>query len=77
MDHFERLKYLSSAGHNEPRMFKFAGLGHYGEVVFERERKNWRAGFGPMPRVESDGFVSYPVDRRHDLIPRVTCLQTY
>jgi hypothetical protein len=57
---FERLKYLSSAGHNEPRMFKFAGLGHYGEVVFERERRIAAAGFGPMPRAESDGFVSYP-----------------
>lgn len=57
---FERLKYLSSAGHNEPRMFKFAGLGHYGEVVFERERRIGAAGFGPMPRGESDGFVSYP-----------------
>jgi hypothetical protein len=56
---FERLKYLSSAGHNEPRMFKFAGLGHYGEVVFERERRIGAAGFGPMPRAESDGFVSY------------------
>jgi hypothetical protein len=57
---FERLKYLSSAGHNEPRMFKFAGLGHYGEVVFERERRIGAAGFGPMPRAESNGFVSYP-----------------
>jgi hypothetical protein len=56
---FERLKYLSPAGHNEPRMFKFAGLGHYGDVVSERERKVAAAGFGPMPRAESDGFVSY------------------
>jgi hypothetical protein len=57
---FERLKYLSPAGHNEPRMFKFAGLGHYGDGVFARERKIAAAGFGPMPRAESDGFVSYP-----------------
>ncbi|HXA86658.1 MAG TPA: hypothetical protein VNZ47_16355 [Candidatus Dormibacteraeota bacterium] len=57
---FERLKYLSPTGHNEPRMFKFAGLGHYGEVVLERERRIAAAGFGPMPRGESDGFVSYP-----------------
>ncbi len=41
-------------------MFKFAGLGHYGDVVSERERKVAAAGFGPMPRAESDGFVSYP-----------------
>jgi hypothetical protein len=57
---FERLKYLSSAERDERRMFKFAGLGHYGEVVFERERRIAAAGFGPMPRGESDGFVSYP-----------------
>ena len=59
---FERLKYLSSGGHDERRLFKFAGLGHYGDVVFERERKVAAAGFGPMPREESDGFVSYPCD---------------
>jgi hypothetical protein len=59
-NNFERLKYLSPAARDERRMFKFAGLGHYGEVVFERERKIATAGFGPMPRPESDGFVSYP-----------------
>ncbi|MGZ4878573.1 MAG: hypothetical protein ACXVIO_10290, partial [Candidatus Angelobacter sp.] len=57
---FERLKYLSSTERDERRLFKFAGLGHYGDVVFERERKVAAAGFGPMPRAESDGFVSYP-----------------
>ena len=36
---FERLKYLSSAERGEPRLFKFAGLGHYGDPVFEREEK--------------------------------------
>ena len=55
---FERLKYLSS-GHDERRIFKFAGLGHYGEAVLDRERKVAAAGFGPMPREESDGFISY------------------
>ncbi|MGZ4859150.1 MAG: hypothetical protein ACXV8M_06310 [Candidatus Angelobacter sp.] len=57
---FERLKYLSSTERDERRLFKFAGLGHYGDVVFERERKVAAAGFGPMPRAESDGFVSHP-----------------
>jgi len=57
---FERLKYLSSAQQGERRLFKFAGLGHYGDVVLERERKVAVAGFGPMPREESDGFISYP-----------------
>jgi hypothetical protein len=55
----ERLKYLSSDKNHERRMFKFAGFGHYGGVVRERERIVAEAGFGPMPRVESDGFVSY------------------
>jgi hypothetical protein len=57
---FERLKYLSSTGHDERRIFKFAGLGHYGEAVLEREQKVAAAGFGLMPRAESDGFISYP-----------------
>jgi hypothetical protein len=56
---FERLKYLSSAGQREQRLFKFAGLGHYGDVVLEREKKVAAAGFGPVPREESDGFISY------------------
>lgn len=57
---FERLKYLSSTEQGERRFFKFAGLGHYGDPVLERERKVAAAGFGLMPREESDGFVSYP-----------------
>jgi hypothetical protein len=57
---FERLKFLSSVEQSERRLFKFAGLGHYGDAVFERERKVAAAGFGPMPREESDGFISYP-----------------
>jgi len=57
---FERLKYLSSSEKDERRLFKFAGLGHYGDEVLERERKVAAAGFGLMPREESDGFISYP-----------------
>src|SRR6478609_5999270 len=57
---FERLKYLSSTEHEDPRLYKFAGLGHYGDEVFERELQVAAAGFGLMPRQESDGFVSYP-----------------
>jgi hypothetical protein len=56
----ERLKYLSSPEQGERSYFKFAGFGHYGDVVFERERKVAAAGFGLMPREESDGFISYP-----------------
>lgn len=60
---FERLKYVSSNADkedDEPRLYKFAGLGHYGDDVYERELKVADAGFGPRPRQESDGFVSYP-----------------
>lgn len=57
---FERLKYLSDAEQGGPRLFKFAGLGHYGDQVFEREEKAAEAGFAPPPRPESDGFLSYP-----------------
>jgi hypothetical protein len=60
---FERLKYVSSnedKEDDEPRLYKFAGLGHYGNDVYERELKVADAGFGLMPRQESDGFVSYP-----------------
>jgi hypothetical protein len=57
---FERLKYLSSAEENEPRFYKFAGFGHYGDRVFERELRVAGAGFGPPPRRESVGFISYP-----------------
>lgn len=56
---FERLKYLSKAEHGTQRLFKFAGLGHYGDEVFEREKKMAEAGFGLMPQQECDGFVSY------------------
>jgi hypothetical protein len=59
---FERLKYVSSNADkedDEPRLYKFAGLGHYGDEVYEREVKVADAGFGLMPRQESDGFVSY------------------
>jgi hypothetical protein len=60
---FERLKYVSSNADkedDEPRLYKFAGLGHYGDDIYARELKVADAGFGLMPRQESDGFVSYP-----------------
>ena len=57
---FERLKYLSSPREREPRLFKFLGLGHYGEEVLRREQCLAQAGFGPEPRRESHGFASYP-----------------
>ncbi|HEY1937509.1 MAG TPA: hypothetical protein VGJ33_06220 [Candidatus Angelobacter sp.] len=57
---FERLKYLTAGDPAELRLYKFAGFGHYGDRVFEREQAVAAAGFGPLPRREADGFVSYP-----------------
>jgi hypothetical protein len=57
---FERLKYWPPSPEGEPRLFKFAGFGHYGDAVIRREEKIASAGFGPKPRTESDGFASYP-----------------
>ena len=54
----ERLKYLSAG--EPPRLFKFAGLAHYGDPVIEREQAVAERGFGPALQRESDGFVSYP-----------------
>jgi hypothetical protein len=56
---FERLKYLSSAEGAETRLFKFIGLGHYGDRVREREENVAAAGFGAAPQGESEGFSSY------------------
>ncbi len=56
----ERVKHLSLAEAEGPRLFKFAGLGHYGDDVFEREQCAAAAGFAPAPRREENGFVSYP-----------------
>lgn len=64
---FERAKYLSgsaviaTSAASDCRFFKFLGLGHYGEQVFEREERVAAAGFAPPPRMESDGYVSYPL----------------
>jgi hypothetical protein len=57
---FERLKYLSSAGGADRKLFKFIGLGHYGDRVREREEIVASAGFGPAPQREKEGFASYP-----------------
>jgi adenine/guanine phosphoribosyltransferase-like PRPP-binding protein len=57
---FERLKYLSPAAKDGQRLFKFAGLGHYGDPVFARERLVAECGLGPQICRENDGFVSYP-----------------
>src|SRR5579871_131818 len=57
---FERLKYRTPPLSPKARLFKFVGLGHYGSAVFNREQQVAAEGFGPEPRIETDGFVSYP-----------------
>jgi hypothetical protein len=54
----ERMKYLSP-NHFEQRLFKFAGFGHYGERVLEREEQIAGADFGLLPLRQAHGFVSY------------------
>jgi|SRR5579864_1197721 len=56
---FERLKYLSASG-AEPRFYKFLGFGHYGTEVFDREARLAASGFAVPPRIENEGFGSYP-----------------
>jgi hypothetical protein len=56
----ERLKYLSPAGTESRRLFKFQGLGDYGKRVLERENILAAAGFCPSAKIERDGFASYP-----------------
>jgi hypothetical protein len=56
----ERLKYLSPAGNEPRRLFKFLGFGDYGKRVLERESIVAAAGFGPGVQMERDGFASYP-----------------
>ncbi|UQA56393.1 phosphotransferase family protein [Polyangium aurulentum] len=54
----ERLKFLSPG---KDRLFKFEGLGRFGAAALARARAIADAGFGPEPRDEGDGFLSYPV----------------
>ena len=56
----ERVKYLCPLEGEELRLFKFAGLGHYGDRMLEHEQCMATAGFAPTPRREENGFVSYP-----------------
>lgn len=56
---FERQKYLSGQT-EEARFYKFAGFGRYGEEVFKREEEVAAAGFGLKPKIESNGYISYP-----------------
>jgi hypothetical protein len=56
----ERGKYLSREEEGQRRLFKFAGLGHYGDRMLEREREAAAAGFAPACAPAGNGFVCYP-----------------
>jgi len=56
----ERLKYLSPAEGGKVQLFKFAGFGHYGDAVIEREREAAEAGFAPIAACACEGFAVYP-----------------
>ncbi len=53
---FERQKYLSSDGSG---IFKFEGLGPYGDEVLQRAWALARAGFSPRVSPAGDGFLRY------------------
>jgi hypothetical protein len=55
----ERRKYLG-AGEGEPVLFKFAGLGRWGEATLARARVSAEAGFGPPVTGLRDGFLIQP-----------------
>ena len=53
---FERRKYLSPDGRT---LFKFEGLGRYGDAVVARARALAEEGFSPAVEPVSDGFAAY------------------
>ena len=52
----ERARFLSRDG---KRLFKFAGLGHYGAAVIERAQILARRGFAPPVHTAEHGFAAY------------------
>ena len=54
----ERSKYVSPSA-TRRRLYKFVGLGHYGDEVLERERRLAAHGFAPTPQEDVHGFASY------------------
>lgn len=55
----ERAKYCSLGKELKPRLFKFAGLAHYGDKILQREAVTAQEKFGPTPTPAPDGFTSY------------------
>lgn len=55
---FERSKYISAEPGNPRSLYKFLGLGHYGDEIFAREQEIADAGFAVQLRREPNGFAS-------------------
>lgn len=53
---FERRKILSPEGKT---LFKFEGLGHYGDAAMERAQRLAEMGFAPRVESARDGFAAY------------------
>ena len=73
----ERLKFLS---HDGSRLFRYEGLGRFGEEVRLRAVKVAEFGFGPMPQEPEQGFGVYPMlagrylsaqDAKPDVLDRI------
>lgn len=60
----ERLKFLSR---DCTRMYKFEGLGRFGEEIRGRAALLSDGGFGVTPQESAEGFVAYPVTQGHVL----------
>jgi hypothetical protein len=60
----ERLKFLSRDGR---RMFKFHGLGRFGDAVAERARLLGDAGFGPRLVGHTSGFSEFEMMAGHSM----------
>jgi hypothetical protein len=56
----ERSKYLVHRDQVESSLYKFAGLGHYGDPVLEREQEAAAAGFAIDAAPVEDGFACHP-----------------
>jgi hypothetical protein len=56
----ERLKYLVHRDQVGSSLYKFAGLGHYGHPVLEREQESAAAGFAIDAAPVEEGFAWYP-----------------
>lgn len=55
---FERSKYITAETGNPRRLYKFLGLGHYGDQIFAREQEIADAGFAVQLQREQNGFAS-------------------